>query len=150
MAKINLETEVGQRFFGNSKSITLGRLWMFSGGPLGRPNWPHKNLHTDHDVTQRIGLPGVIAAGTQLQAYLTEMMIDLFGEAWMAHGTMELKFIKTVLVGDLVLSKATVESKRTVGSDQELTLDVWCENQDGVKVVVGTVTGRFPASPVHP
>ena len=74
-------------------------------------------------------------------AYLVELMIDLFGEGWLSHGKMNLKFIAIVDVEDELVSKAVVASKKLKDSRTEFTLSIWCENQRGDKVAIGTATG---------
>ena len=71
-------------------------------------------------------------------------MLDLFGDDWLRHGRMILKFVQVVEPGDTLVSKATVQSKQSREAGTEFLLDVWCENQRGDKVVVGTATGSVP------
>ena len=73
--------------------------------------------------------------------YLAELMIDLFGEQWLNHGNMNLKFIALVDVDDTLVCKAIVTSKEAEDSSTRFTLDVWCENQHSNKVAAGTATG---------
>ena len=68
-------------------------------------------------------------------------MIDCFGEDWLEMGKMSLKFIHIVPPGDILLPKAVVRSKIEKDSGLEMILDVWCENQRGEKVVIGTAKG---------
>jgi len=42
---------------------------------------------------------------------------------------------------DSLIPRAVVKSKSPQDSKVEFTLDVWCENQHGDKVVVGTARG---------
>jgi acyl dehydratase len=75
--------------------------------------------------------------------YLIELMVDLFGESWLSHGKMDLKFIAIVDVGDSLTAKAVVTSKELEGSGTRFALEMWCENQRGDKVAVGTAMGRI-------
>ena len=75
------------------------------------------------------------------EGYLTELMIDLFGEDWLRQGRMSLTFIAIVDAGDRLVPKAVVRSSQIDGSAVRFMMDVWCENQHGSKVVVGTATG---------
>jgi acyl dehydratase len=68
-------------------------------------------------------------------------MIDLFGETWLSHGRMELKFIAIVDVGDRLVSRAVVTLKDSEDSKTKFSLDIWCQNQHGNKVFVGTAMG---------
>ena len=116
------------------------RVWAFSGGRFNAPNWPAKNVHTDLEFAKSCGMPTRAVSATQYEGYLTELMIDLFGESWFKHGKMNLKFIAIVDVDDRLVSEAVVTSKEPEGSSTRFNLDVWCENQHGNKVAVGTAT----------
>jgi acyl dehydratase len=144
MAIITRDTEIGQTFSGRKKTISWERLWTFSGGPFAAEGWPRKNLHTDLGFAKACGLPSVGASGTQYQGHLCELFLDLFGEAWLRTGSMTAKFIALVDVGDVLQSKAVVTSKALADGHVRLTFDIWCENQRGAKVLVGTATGLLP------
>ncbi|MDN5347802.1 MAG: hypothetical protein PWP65_1366 [Clostridia bacterium] len=141
MTIITKETPVGQEFSGKPKKITWERLWTFSGGPFAASGWPKKNIHTDIDFAKNAGLPTACASGTQYQGYVIQLLIDLFGEEWLKNGKMNVKFIKLVPEGDTLIAKAKVQSKEEDGSAVKYTLDIWCENQNGDKVLVGTASG---------
>ena len=53
---------------------------------------------------------------------------------------MSLKFIAIVDVGDRVLSKAIIRSKEEESGGVRFNLEVWCENQHGNKVAVGSAS----------
>jgi len=75
------------------------------------------------------------------ESYLVELMIDLFGEDWLRYGKMNLTFIAIVDPGDTLVPRAVVKSRQAEDSGVGFVMDVWCENQHGEKVVVGTATG---------
>jgi acyl dehydratase len=131
----------GMEFAGKVRTVTLERINLFSGGFPRGPNWPAKNIHTDLETAQRCGLETVAASGAMSEGYLTDLMIDLFGLQWLNHGVMNLAFINVVDKDDTLVPKGVVKSKKVAGSKVEFTLDLWCENQYGEKVVVGTGIG---------
>ena len=134
-------TKERESFVGKPKKISWERLWAFSGGPFRLEGWPSKNIHTDLPFARDCGLPSVAASATQYMGYMAQLMIDLFGVEWFWHGTMDVKFIDIVDAGDLLVSKAVVKSKEAAGGATKFTMDVWCENQRGAKVLVGFTTG---------
>jgi len=73
--------------------------------------------------------------------YLIELLIDLFGENWLSHGKMDLKFIAVVDVGDRLVPKAVIISKESEGPRTKFSLEIWCEDQRGNKVTIGTAMG---------
>ena len=143
MRKLTPDTKIGDGFAGKRKTITEARVFAFSGGRLNAPGWPVKNIHTDLEFAKSCGLQTRSVSGTQYMGYLIELMVDLFGESWLSHGKMELKFIAIVDVEDNLLAKAVVTSKALEGLGTRFVLDMWCENQHGNKVAVGTATGRI-------
>jgi acyl dehydratase len=141
MAIITRDTQEGCEFSGKLKEITEERVYAFSGGFPRGPGWPQKNIHTDVEFARRCGLPARNASGSMFESYLTELMIDLFGEDWLKQGKMQLVFIRMVTIGDTLLPKAIVQSKQAEHSCMRFVLEIWCENQHGDKVIVGTGTG---------
>jgi hypothetical protein len=144
LAIINQDTRVGQPFSGRKKTIAWERLWTFSGGPFAKDGWPQKNPHTDLVSAKAGGRPSVGASGTQYQGHVCELFLNLFGEIWLKTGTLTVKFIAAVDANDVLQSNAVVISKELVDKQLKFTFDVWCENQKGAKVLVGTATGLLP------
>ena len=140
MTIITKETQEGYEFSGNLKTVTKERVYAFSGGFPKGLGWPKKNIHTDLEFAKNCGLPTRAASGAMFEGYLTELMIDLFGENFLTEGKMSLTFIAIVDPGDRLLPRAIVRSKQAEGPKIRFVMDVWCENQHGDKVVIGTAT----------
>lgn len=143
MQPVSHNTPVGHTVTGRTKKVTSYRTWLFSGGWPRFDGWPAKNVHTDLDAAQQSGLPTRAASGAMCLGYLTEFLVDLFGEAWLSHGELTSKFIGIVDAGDDIVSKATVTNVEKTKSGVRIFLDVLCENQEGTPVVVGTASGRL-------
>lgn len=141
MPIITRNTREGQEFSGKLKTLTEDRVCAFSGGFPKGAWWPNKNIHTDPESARACGLPARAASGSMFEAYVTELMIDLFGAGWLKGGRMQLVFVRMVEIGDSLTARAVVRSRQDDASALRFALDVWCENQHGVKVVVGTATG---------
>lgn len=135
-------TPIGHTVTGHTKKVTSYRTWLFSGGWPRFDGWPAKNVHTDLAAAQQSGLPTRAASGAMCLGYLTELMVDLFGEQWLSHGELTSKFIGVVDAGDDVVSKARVTGVDKTDSGVQFSLDVWCGNQVGTSVLVGTASGR--------
>jgi hypothetical protein len=138
---------IGQEFASRPLIFSLARILAFSGGDLAEPGWPQRNLHTDIEKAREAGLPGIIASGTQTEGLLVEMLIGLFGEAWLHRGALEIKFPRSVLVGDTVRCRAVLREIERPGGRDGYRLDVWCENQAGDKVIIGTAACALDRSP---
>jgi acyl dehydratase len=141
MTIISRDTQEGSEFTGNLKTVTEERVFAFSGGFPKGPDWPKKTIHTNLDFAMSCGLPTRAASGAMFEGYLTELMIDLFGESWLTGGEMRLNFINIVTPGDTLLPKAVVQSREIGDSGASFTMEVCCENQHGDKVVVGIAAG---------
>jgi acyl dehydratase len=141
MAAITKDTQEGNEFSGKLKRVSEERVYAFSGGFPKGPGWPQKNIHTNLEFARRCGLQARNASGSMFESYLTELMIDIFGEDWLKQGKMQLVFIGMVSIGDTLLAKAIIQSKQTDDFGTRFVLDIWCENQQGNKVVVGNATG---------
>jgi acyl dehydratase len=141
MTKLTPDTKAGSEFTGKRKTISEPRVFAFSGGRLNASGWPAKNIHTDLEFARSCGLQTRSVSATQYISYLIDLMLDLFGEGWLGHGKMDLKFIAIVDVGDQLVPKAVVTLKEPENSKTKFSLEIWCENQHGDKVAVGTATG---------
>jgi len=88
------------------------------------------NYHSEPDEARRLGLPGLVAQGLQVAGPAYGMLLDEWGEEFVAHGQLELKFVGMVLDGQ------TVDAGVTIAGD-EATLEV--TNRDtGQAAAVGT------------
>ncbi len=96
------------------------------------------NIHTDDDYARSQGLPAIIADGMISTNWCSEMLIDRFGIDYVEHGELRTKFIKPILLGVTVhvRGKVTAADPQKGGS-VVYALDVWCEDDDGVKLTVG-------------
>jgi len=140
MNKITRSTKIGAEFSGQPRAMEEPRVFAFSGGRINSPGFPAKNIHTNLDFAHTVGLPTRAVSATQYEGQLASLMMKLFGENWLRSGKMEVKFIALVDVGDVVTSKAVVTSREKQGGDVLVSLNVWCENQHGNKVLVGTAS----------
>jgi len=144
MQNIDKDAQVGLELTGKLKTITDERVFAFSGGFPKGPDWPKKTIHTNLEFARASGLPKRTASGAMFEGYITELMINTFGEQWLRGGKMTLKFIAIVTPGDKLLPKAIIRSRQAENSGVRFALDVWCEKQGGEKVVIGTATGLVP------
>ncbi len=88
------------------------------------------NFHSEPDEARRLGLPGLVAQGTQVAGPAYGLLLDAWGEEFLARGEVELKFVGMVVDGQTVDASVTVD-------DGEADLEV--TNRDTGKV---SVVGR--------
>lgn len=113
-----------------SKHVTLEKVRLF----WGRPD---RNIHTDEGVAREAGFVAPIAPGLMSYAFLSEMLVNFFGQPWISTGTLEVSFIAPVFVGDTITANGVVRETVAEDTGVKVMLEVWCENQEGRKVAVG-------------
>jgi acyl dehydratase len=130
--------DLGQLFEGRARKLTLARALALSGGPFDAPEWPERNLHTNLDAAHAAGLSEIVVSGTQWEGYLVGFLVELFGMAWMRHGHLDIKIPRSVRIGETIRPMARLDFREPQGGEVRFGLSVWCENQDGQQVLVGT------------
>lgn len=135
-----LNAEVGHVFEGRARTLTMARALALSGGAFDAPGWPDKNLHTDLQAAQDVGLAAVVVSGTQWEGYLVGFLVELCGLCWFRDGELEIKIPRSVKIGEAVRPKARLERVEPRNTGVRVVLTAWCENQDGEQVMVGCAT----------
>jgi acyl dehydratase len=67
------------------------------------------NFHSDPDEARRLGLPGLVAQGTQVAGPGYGLLLDEWGDDYLARGELELKFVGMVVDGQTVDATVTIE-----------------------------------------
>ena len=94
-------------------------------------------IHTD-EYAQKHGMRGALVPGSTLLSYMLEMLYNAFGEKWLHHGKIKVSFIGGgALNGDPVTVHGKAKLIETQEAGDRVTLDLWMENQDSVKIMVG-------------
>jgi acyl dehydratase len=101
---------------------------------------PH-SIHTDADWARKKGFAAPLAQGMMSTAYVSQMMVQFLGEGFVKGGRMSVAFVKPVLAGDTLTVRGQVKHKETEGALTRVTVEFSCENQHGIKTMVGTASG---------
>ena len=98
-----------------------------------------ENIHNNPELAkQRLGTTYTIASGRMSVAFASESLRKFFGgEVFNHSGTVNLKFLRPVKEGDTITVGGTVNSREKVGNGTKVTVDLYCENQNGDKTAVG-------------
>jgi acyl dehydratase len=89
------------------------------------------NFHSEPDQARRIGLPGLVAQGMQVAGPAYGIALDTWGDDFLAHGTIDLKFV------GMVTEDQTVDAEVDLGDDGGT---VTVTNRDtGATAVVGSM-----------
>ena len=100
-----------------------------------------KNIHTDDEVARKAGLPRALAQGRYPIGYISERMVDFFGQGWLQGGRIEVSLVKGIFPGDTITVKGVITEKTPEGDKIRLVLDVWLENQHGEPATAGVASG---------
>lgn len=97
-----------------------------------------QNIHTDADYAQGQGLTTAIADGMMSTAWISSMLLETFGRDYLERGELRTKYIKTTDVGITlkVLGRVREREEQADGTVR-FVLDVWTEDQAGVKLTDG-------------
>ncbi len=67
------------------------------------------NFHSDAEEAGKLGLPGLVAQGMQVIGPAYGLLLDEWGEEFLEHGEMELKFVGMVMDGETVDAAVTID-----------------------------------------
>ena len=86
------------------------------------------NFHSDEDEASKLGLPGLVAQGMQGVGPAYGVLLDEWGEEFLEHGEVELKFVGMVMDGETVDAAVTIDGDhaevKVVNRDRERTAAV--------------------------
>ena len=126
--------EIGEEVPPLRKTIQQRQIDCFSGV---RPN----SIHTDEAWARKKGFRAPLAQAMMSAAYVSELMMQFLGEGYVKGGRVSLSFTKPVIVGDTLTVRGRVKSRESDGDRTRVSVEVWCENQDGVMTMIGTASG---------
>jgi len=100
--------------------------------------WAGRNpVHWNPEFAAREGLAAPAATGRMSSAFLSEMCLLFFGPSFLRGGRIYCRYVRPVHAGDLITVRGTVRDRSVVGDRIRLTVDIWCENDEGVQVTTG-------------
>ncbi len=106
--------------------------------------WPAiRTRHCDYEAAHATGTPAPIANGGQVALVLGELFIKFFREGYIG-GTLSFNLIRPTQLDDVLTARGVITDKRPEGDRVRLDLDVWLENQNGDKILVGKASGLTP------
>jgi acyl dehydratase len=90
------------------------------------------NFHSDAETASSLGLPGLVAQGVQVAGPAYGVLLDTWGEEFLARGEWDCKFVGMVTDGHEVTARVDVDDDRHTARF-EVTNDT-----TGATAVVGT------------
>jgi len=132
--RIETEAVVGRALPSLAKDVSQRRIDVYSGVK------PH-SIHSDEAWARQKGFRGCLAQGMMSTAYVSQMMVKLFGPGFARGGTMSMAFVKPVYAGDRLSVHGIIKDKQPDNGATRVVVEVWVENQHGEKTAVGHATG---------
>ena len=103
----------------------------------GYPVTAAPSIHTDDEIARAHGLPGRVADGMVSTNWLSSLLVETFGDAYLRGGSLRTRYRRPIIEDATVDTVIRVRGVEEQSNDRELTLDVWCETSDGEQRVVG-------------
>ena len=141
MSKLRLGARIGPLIRRVSRPMIDG---------YGELNQDHNPVHYDDAHARSLGFRESIAHGSLVVALLSEMLTERFREGWLAGGTLGVKFVRPIYAEDTITADGQIVAEGMEGGALEWILDVWCENQSGERVIVGSARCRRRADESRP
>jgi acyl dehydratase len=89
------------------------------------------NFHSESATADALGLPGLVAQGTQVTGPAYGLLLDAWGEEFLASGELDVRFVGMTLAGETVTASVSFGE-----SDGHATIEI-VNGDRGVTVVVG-------------
>ena len=124
-----------------SVSFSQDQMSVFSWAGKG-----YANVHTSLEKAAETGLDRTIVQAQQQTGHIISNLVDLFGATWFTSGDLDLRFVSPAYVGDVLTTTGAVLGE----ADGRLELEVWVENEHGVKTAVGWASAEIGDAPERP
>lgn len=134
--------EVGDSLPGPVRTITMQRIEWYDSAMLSAATNELRqvgsNIHTDEDFAKSQGFATVNADGMIMTNWCSEMLVGAFGIDYVERGELRTKYIKPTNLGVELHVRGKIREKTAQPNGSILyTIDVWCEDQQGTKLVDG-------------
>lgn len=96
------------------------------------------NFHSDPDAAAGLGYRRLVAQGMQSAGPAYGLLLDAWGEEFLAHGELELIFVGLVSDGDTVVAVVGLDGEVDDGVDQGAATITVANSTTGVTAVVGS------------
>lgn len=133
---------VGEHLTSDAISVRLDVMGEYTRA-VAEPGY-ERNIHNDAEVARRYGLEEPIAEGRMWTTLLSAMLASALGPAWLSAGSFAVNFTRMVKAGDRITGHAVVTGSEAEPGGRRIRFEVWCENQRGEKVMVGTASCLVP------
>ncbi len=140
-SRVTKEWTVGDVITGTPRLVTQQTINRY-----GELNGDNDIVHYDAEFARAAGFRAPIAHGMMVLGYLSETLREAWGAAWLAAGAVELRWTGPVFPDDTITSGGRIAEHAADGDGVRLTAEVWCDDQDGRRVLAGAATVSLPAT----
>ncbi len=98
---------------------------------------------TDDEGARAEGLPGMILPGNMSLSLLTKLVTDWIGSSGAQLARIGTTYRSPVLPDHTVTLQGFLT--HTDPAERTVEIDLWLENEDGERLVIGTATVKFPS-----
>ena len=136
--------EIGMELPPVNRLVTQEKINLFES--VGIRDQP--NIHTDPEqAARRLGVTYPIASGRMSVTYAAEALRRFFGpEVFHSTGSVNLKYLRPVKDGDTISVRGQVREIAEESGGLRVTVELWCQNQNGDRTAVGTGSALLPVS----
>lgn len=136
-----MELKAGDRLDPVTRNVTNDKMIEFEKCVWDRG----RNSHSDINAAKADGISRTIASGQNQMAFLHELLERNFGDSWVYGGKISVRYIHPVYAGDRLTANGIVAELADNDGKPGVIVQVWCENQDGVKTSAGTARAAQPS-----
>lgn len=133
--------KVGDEITGPIRVITPERIEWYDSAMLSAATNELRqvgsNIHTDEAFAKSEGFTGVNADGMIMTNWCSEMLTQAFGIHYLERGELRNKYIKPVNMGVKLHVKGRIKDVARGANGTLYSIDVWCEDDKGTKLVDG-------------
>lgn len=121
------------------KAIDQERIWSWA-----RLSGDFNRLHVDPEYARQTRFKGAIAHGPMSLAFLNELMMRCFDEAWPQGGRLtDVRFVAPIRPGDRIRIGGTVMEISEKDGEEWVECEVFIEKDGGEKAVIGRAMCRL-------
>jgi acyl dehydratase len=99
-------------------------------------------MHTDEEFARNAGYPGVFAHGMLSMGWLGQFLVAAGGPASIRR--FKTRFAKLTWPGETITARGRVTAVRDEDGTRVVECEIWTENQEGEKKLVGTAVLALP------
>jgi len=71
------------------------------------------NFHSDAETAAALGMPGLVAQGVQVAGPAYGILLDEWGEDFLTHGELDLRFVGMVVAGESIEARVEIDEAGT-------------------------------------